>query len=96
MSSPVSPCVCARCVQLSSRSRTREEEEALPVADGRLEAEHARELGHGLHHEHAGHDGPLREVARELRLVGRDLRRGERWGEMRRDHRPNTGRIRSR
>lgn len=60
--------MAAAAVQL-----TREEEEALAVAHRLLQADDAAELGHGLDHQHAGHDGALGEVARELRLVVGDL-----------------------
>lgn len=56
--------------------RTGEDEEPLAVADGGLQAEHAAQLRHGLHHEHARHDGQVGEVAGELRLVVGDLTAG--------------------
>mmetsp|Transcript_70806 Transcript_70806/g.211127 ORF Transcript_70806/g.211127 Transcript_70806/m.211127 type:complete len:211 (-) Transcript_70806:131-763(-) len=51
----------------------RKEELALAVRDRRLQADNAAELCHGLDHEDAGHDRPVREVARELGLVGGDV-----------------------
>mmetsp|Transcript_34151 Transcript_34151/g.79357 ORF Transcript_34151/g.79357 Transcript_34151/m.79357 type:complete len:280 (-) Transcript_34151:7-846(-) len=47
-----------------------EEELTFAVGDRVLQAHEPAKLSHGLHHQDAGHDGPVREVASELRLVG--------------------------